>query len=82
MAFSVGVLLNTLEYAKRLEAAGVSRKQAEAHIQIISNVVEVDMATKQDLREMEYRLTIRICTIMSGITTTLIGLAVALIKMT
>ena len=75
-------MINTLEYAKKLEAAGVNRKQAEAHIQIISNVVEVDMATKQDLREMEYRLTIRICTIMSGITTTLIGLAVALIKMT
>jgi len=74
-------LINTLEYAKRLEAAGVSRKQAEAHIQIISNVVEVDMATKQDLKELEYRLTIKLCTIICGFTTTTIGLAVAIIKL-
>lgn len=74
-------MINTLEYAKKLERAGVSRRQAEAHIQIISQVVEVDMATKQDLRELEYRLTIRICTIMGGITTTLIGIAIAILKL-
>jgi len=74
-------LINTLEYAKKFEKAGVNRRQAEAHIQIISQVVENDMATKQDLKELEYRLTIKLCTIICGVTTTTIGLAVAVIKL-
>lgn len=73
--------MNTLKYAKILESAGISRKHAEAHIEIINSVVEDDMATKQDLKELEYRLTIKICGIMFGIMTTLLGLTVAALKL-
>ena len=38
-------MFNTLQYAKKLEAVGVSREQAEAHIQIIADIIEGDLAT-------------------------------------
>jgi hypothetical protein len=60
-------MFNTLRYAKRLEEVGVSRNQAEAHIQIIAEIVEDDVATKQDLKELEHRLVIRLSTIMMAI---------------
>ena len=53
------VVLNTLEYAKRLEAAGFTRQQAEAQAGLMTEIVDERMATKTDLRELEYRLTIR-----------------------
>lgn len=55
----MGVMVfNTLKYAKHLEDAGFTRQQAEAQANIISEVMDEKMATKQDLRELEYRLTI------------------------
>jgi len=34
----------------------VSRAQAKAHIQIITAVLEEDMATKSDIKELELRM--------------------------
>ena len=50
------VVFNTLEYAKRLEAAGFTRQQAEAQAGLMTEIVDERMATKADLREMEARL--------------------------
>lgn len=47
---------NTLQYAKKLEAVGIPRNHAEAHIQIIAEIVEGDLATKQDLKNTEISL--------------------------
>lgn len=44
-------MFNTLKYSRILEATGVSREQAEAHIQIMAEIVEGELATKQDIRE-------------------------------
>lgn len=44
-------MFNTLMYAKKLEEAGVSRPQAEAHVQIMAEIVEGNLATKQDMQE-------------------------------
>lgn len=41
--------VNTLEYVKKLEAAGVERKVAEAHAEALSNAVQDNLVTKQDL---------------------------------
>jgi hypothetical protein len=46
---------NALKYVKILETTGVSREQAEAHVQIISEFLEADLATKQDLLNFETR---------------------------
>ncbi|MBQ4567623.1 MAG: DUF1640 domain-containing protein [Desulfovibrio sp.] len=60
------LVFNTLEYAKRLESAGFTRQQAEAQANIITEVVDEKMATKSDLRELEYRLTIRFGTMLAA----------------
>lgn len=73
-------MFNTLLYTKKLEAVGIKRDIAEAHIQILAEVVEKDMATKQDLRELEYRLTIRIAAINGAMITLAIAITAALAK--
>ena len=44
---------NALKYVKILESAGITREQAEAHVQIISEILEDDLVTKQDLLNSE-----------------------------
>lgn len=46
-------MFNTLKYTKVLEGAGVAREQAEAHVQIIAEIVEADLATKADIAELK-----------------------------
>lgn len=53
------IIFNSLEYAKRLEAVGFTREQAETQANIMCEIVDDKMATKHDLRELELRLTIR-----------------------
>jgi len=53
-------MFNTLKYAKKLEAVGVTREQAEAHIQIIADIVEGDVATKEDLNKLGAHLDIQL----------------------
>jgi hypothetical protein len=74
-------MFNTLNYARKLETAGVPREQAEAHIQIIAEIIEGDVATKQDLRELEYRLILKLCTAMVAIVGTVVGGIVAVAKL-
>jgi len=69
-------MFNTLRYAKKLESVGVNRDQAEAHIQIIAEIIEDDVATKRDLKEMESRMIIKLSAIMGG----MISLAIAIIS--
>ena len=52
-------MFNTLKYAKMLEAAGFSREQAETSIKILVEIMEEKLATKQDIRDLESRLTLR-----------------------
>lgn len=68
--------MNTFKYTRQLEEVGFSREQAEIQLQIITEIVEGDLATKQDLNtsverlehkmlQMEYRLIIKIGTIIT-----------------
>lgn len=43
------MIFDTLMYAKRLEAAGMTRDQAEAQVNVIAEMVVDGVATKQDL---------------------------------
>lgn len=47
---------NALKYVKILEGTGITREQAEAHVQIISEFLEDELATKQDIRNLETKL--------------------------
>ncbi len=42
--------------AHKLEAAGFSRQQAEAVVEAMAAVAGRDLATKQDIRDLEHRI--------------------------
>ena len=73
----MAVAFDTLAYARRLRQAGVSEQQAEVHAEALAAVVDETLATKQDLREFEYRLTLRLGTIV----TVAVGSVAALVKL-
>ena len=50
------VTFDTLAYAKKLIAAGVSEKQAEVQAEALAEIVEDQLATRKDLKEMEVSL--------------------------
>lgn len=77
-------MFDTLKYSKALEAVGISRDQAEAHIRIIAEIVEDEMATKQDIKELkdemlklEYRLVIKL----GALVTAVVAAAVTVLKL-
>lgn len=48
---------DTLAYAKKLKEAGFTETQAEAQAEALRAVVDSNLATKQDLKELESRIT-------------------------
>lgn len=48
--------IDTLDYVKKLEAAGISRPQAEAHAEAVKSAVVPDLATRQDLQSVKREL--------------------------
>jgi hypothetical protein len=51
---------NTLKYVRLLEASGITREQAEAHVQVITEITEGDLASKQDMKNLETKLDVSI----------------------
>jgi hypothetical protein len=49
-------MFNAFKYTKRLEEAGFSREQAEIQLQVMTEIVEGELATKQDLKILETSL--------------------------
>lgn len=60
---------------------GISRDQAEAHIQIFAEIIEGDVATKNDLKELEHRLVIKLSAILGGMLTLTIAVVTAISKL-
>ena len=54
-----GTTFDTLGYFERLKAAWIPEAHAKAQVEVIRDVIEDKLATKHDLKELEYRLTIR-----------------------
>ena len=73
----MAVAFDTLAYSRRLRQAGVPEEQAEVHAEALAAVVTGTLATKQDLRELEYRLTLRL----GAMITVAIGAVAALVKL-
>ena len=80
-------MFDTLKYSRTLEAVGVSRDQAEAHVKIIAEIVEGDLATKQDIErfdmliQLEYRLVIKLGAVVGAIVTLAIAITASLSKL-
>jgi hypothetical protein len=47
---------NAIKYVKILESTGITREQAEAHVQVLAEFLEGDLVTKQDLLNSENSL--------------------------
>jgi hypothetical protein len=73
----MAVAFDTLAYAKRLRNAGCSEELAEVQAEALAAVVTESVATKQDLRELEYRLTLRL----GAMLTVAVGTMAALAKL-
>ena len=71
------IVFDTLEYAKKLKAAGFTEQQAEIQAEALADMFENQIATKRDLRELEYRLLIRL----GGILAAAIAIVAAIVKL-
>ena len=47
------IAFDTLTYAKRLKSVGFTEQQAEVQAQTLAELINEDLATKQDIRELE-----------------------------
>lgn len=63
--------------AKRLKSVGFTEEQAEAQAEVLSGIIENNLATKQDLEELEYRLIIRL----GGMMVVAVGLVATLVRL-
>ena len=62
-------------YSKRLEAAGLTRAQVEAHIEILEEIVEDEMATKADIQSLKSEMTNQLQSLRSDMTNQISGMA-------
>ena len=69
--------IDTLKYAEKLMAAGVPEDQAKAQARILAEVIDENLATKRDLKEMELRLEARLIKWMLGCALGLAALIIA-----
>ncbi len=74
------ISFDTHENVKKLKAAGFTEEQAETQTNIIAQLVEEQLVTRQyldeRLRELEYRLIIRL----GGMLVVAIGIVATLVK--
>ena len=60
------ITFDTLAYVKKLKAVGVPEAQAEVQAEALVEIIDEQLATKRDLKEMEMRLTIRLGAMMTA----------------
>jgi hypothetical protein len=70
--------IDTLAYVRALEAAGLDRKVAEAHVAALRENILPELATKQDMKDLRPQLRKEIWTIALGVTLGAIVLAIAI----
>ncbi len=58
------IAFDTLAYAKKLKEAGFTEQQAEVQAEAMAELVNEQLATKRDLKELEMSLVLRLGSIM------------------
>ena len=61
-------MFNTLKYVKIMEEVGFTREEAETSIKILVEIMDEKLASKQDLKELESRITLSIVQLESRLT--------------
>jgi hypothetical protein len=54
------ITFDTLAYAKKLKKVGFTEEQAEVQAETLADIIDSNLATKRDLKELELNLTIKI----------------------
>ena len=49
-------MFNAIKYSQELEKAGFTREQAEASVKLLVDIMDQNLATKSDLKEVEISL--------------------------
>ena len=71
------VPFDTLKFSKKLVAVGFTEQQAEALAEEQAALIDEQLATKRDLKEMELRLTVRL----GSMVVTAVVVVAALVKL-
>jgi len=75
------LVFDTHSYVKKLKAVGFSEEQAEVQAEVLSTLIEEQLATKRDLKELEERLTYRLTLRLGSMMVAAVGIVAALVKM-
>ena len=59
---------NAIAYQNKLRNAGLETKIAEIHAEEIQNMLNTDIATKQDLTHLEHKMIIKLGSLVVGCT--------------
>ena len=75
------MVFDTLKSVEELQEAGIPEDQAKAQVRVFQRIIESDLATKRDIkdlqqemREMEYRLTIKLGVMVVASTGVILGI--------
>lgn len=71
------ISFDTLAYAKKLIAAGFTQQQVEVQAEALAGILDDKLSTKQDLRELEYCVLLRV----GGMLAATIAISVSLVKL-
>ncbi len=75
------IRFDTLAYAKKLKGAGFTEEQAEVQAEALAELIDENLATKQDLKELELRLKNDLTLRLGGMLTAGIAIVAALVKL-
>jgi hypothetical protein len=75
------LVFDTHAYVKKLKGVGFSEEQAEVQAEVLSALIEEQLATKRDLKELEERLTYRLTLRLGSMIVAAIGIVAALVKL-
>lgn len=75
------LVFDTHSYVKKLKAVGFSEEQAEVQAEALSALIEEQLATKRDLKELEERLTYRLTLRLGSMMVAAVGIVAALVKL-
>ncbi len=75
------ITFDTLQYSKKLRDAGFTEQQAEVQAEALKGIIDDKLATKQDLKRLEERLTYKLTMRFGGMLVASVLVLAAIIKL-
>jgi len=74
------LVFDTHAYVKKLQGVGFSEEQAEVQAEVLSSLIEEQLTTKRDLKELGERLTYRLTLGLGSMMVAAVVIVAALVK--